>query len=82
MTEPTADEWTITYAKSGDRHQTTCPTLRDAVALSVDGTETGAYAVVQIVGPDGQVIEGDALSQAELRFQLPDVYGSLEDWRP
>ncbi|MGI5423073.1 hypothetical protein [Actinomadura luteofluorescens] len=64
--------WTAAYAVYGARHEAEFDTLAGAVAFAVSGTETWSYAVDRITGPDGQVIEGDELNEAELHWQFGD----------
>jgi hypothetical protein len=69
--------WTVMYAKRGERYETDLPTFSAAVGFIVDGYEDGTYAGLRIIGPDGRIIEGDALNEAKRRFTMPERYGPL-----
>lgn len=64
--------WTAAYAVYGARREAEFDTLAGAVAFAVSGTEHWSHSVERITGPDGQVIEGDDLAEAELHWQLGD----------
>lgn len=65
-----SDTWTATYQRYGAEYTEEFATLAGAVGFDVHGVENGSHAVVRIIGPDGQLIEGDELREAALHFQL------------
>jgi len=64
--------WTAAYAVYGAQHEAEFDTLAGAVAFAVSGVEHWSHSVERITGPDGRVIEGDELNEAEVHWQLGD----------
>lgn len=62
--------WTATYLRHTAEHAQEFDTLREAVAFAANGVETGRYSVDRVTGPEGDVIEGDDLTDAQLHYEL------------